>query len=153
MQPIPEFNFKGAPMSQEGTEMLVKALMNKDSDKIALEKEPLLAGSFAAQIILKRIEAYKLPFKISTFFFAAASMLLPVETPADCMILLWLCHQHNKKNGRMFIDVNEFCYIFPMGCPTESEKHAWWDSQKIPYDERPTGTIMDNRVDIAELWK
>jgi hypothetical protein len=155
MKKLPEFIFKGKQLNPEQSRILLGCIMaTKDASwkESVFDEEPTLCNNMAAKIISKRINVYGLAYKLSSSFFAM-SLLTMLKTPGDCMILLRLCHQYHKKTGKTFLDINDWCEMFPFGVPTEDEKQQWWESQKIPYEDRPAGSLMDNLVDIPELWK
>lgn len=143
---IPEFKFKGEPLSNENTQRYMSVYMVKEKQKLLNESN--FRDEFIAKIFLKRIEVYELKFMVTDFFFAMCIATF-VNTPGRVMILLRLCYQYWKNTGKEIIDIDDFAYIFPWGTPTESELEQMWNSQK--YFDRPEN-CSDNLLDYPELW-
>jgi len=144
---IPEFHFQGHRLTKENSERLIQFILAANKDVLLSETEEI-AKTFLAQIFLKRIAGYKLPYTVTTAFFMM-SMLTFVDRPGNVMILLWLCHQYFKKTGKVKLGIAEWVDIFPWGTPTKEEREKWWDSQKIKPEER----VGLNLVDLPEMWK
>jgi hypothetical protein len=142
---IPEFKFKGEPLTDEGMKTLTSLLMSTSNEK-PLNEEEGLSTDFSAQMLLKRIEAYGLKFQISNFFLVA-SVLTFCNNPAKLMILLWEAHKYSKKSGKNLLTAEDWCHMFPDGPPTDDECHAFWDSQKA--EGEPLGNMLDN----AKYWQ
>ena len=138
--PIPEFKYKGEPLNAESIKLVTAMLLNRDKEEEA-SKDTVLKDTFFMQMIRKRIEAYSLPFKLSNFFIGASLMSF-VDSPAKVMILLWLSHMHAKKTGTDYLDIKEWCMLFPMGTPSDEELRIMWDSQKCP--NSPLGNMLDD---------
>ena len=139
---IPEFEFKGAPLTEETTGTITSFILNPESEK-ELSEDELLKDSFYMQMILKRFEAYNLKYKITNFFFVS-SLSTFVDSPAKVMLLLWLTHQYWKKAGKELMGIGEWCGMFPMGAPTDDELHVMWDSQK--------DSEHNNMLDDPQYW-
>mgnify|MGYP001021929473 CR=1 FL=1 len=142
ISPIPKFEFVGQPLSEEQSRQLMALLLNKDKD-VPLAQEPILANEKSSQMILKRIEAFKLPFTI-TAQFMIASIMTWVSSPGKLVALLWLCHNYHKQTGKTLLNIEDWTNMFPWGTPTDKEFGLWWDKQKCKYD---------NKVDLLSLWK
>jgi hypothetical protein len=143
-----DFKFKGRPLTQKETNTFITLGMSKDKDQ-PLDKEDTLFGVLLkdeplAQILLKRIKVFKLPFMISAMFFLM-SVSTGFTNPGKVIMLLWLAHQyHNKAHHRniTLLGVNEWVDIFPFGVPTEKELERMWKSQKAP--GAPSGNLLDD---------
>jgi hypothetical protein len=142
---LPEFTFKGAPMTKEQTKQVLGLMMAKSKEKPAAEDEQL-SPLFLSQVILTRISAYKLPFTVSNFFLLA-SMICGIDSPGKMMLLLALCFQYHQKNKKTLLTLNDWANMFPWGMPTKEEFHQMWDSQKR--EGEPLGNMVDN----PEYWK
>jgi len=155
LRDIPEFKFEGVQQTKESTELLIGMVLAKKSNPSIdkpLEEEETLSNAFGAQILLKRIKAYKLPYIVTSTFYVM-SVKTFVNTPGDIMTLLWLCHQYHKRTKKTLLGLEEWVDIFPFGTPSDSDKSAWWDSQKLTSDERNVvGSSSDNLVDYSHLW-
>jgi hypothetical protein len=140
---IPEFKFKGEPLSRKESEQLLVMIMNKNKEKDISENKDL-SEVFTVKIFLKRKDAFNLPFSITDFFVGMSSKFL--GKPGTAITLLWLCFCYYKKTGKRLLDINDWCLMFPWGLPTDKELEAFWDSQKGP--EEPLGNMIDN----PEYW-
>jgi hypothetical protein len=143
---IPNLTFEPTPLSKEASEQIMTMLMVVNSGKEVALEQSSLNQEFLAQVLLKRIKAYKLPFTFTDMFFLA-SVLTFVDVPGKVMALLRICWQHWKKSGKT--EFNLFCWcseLFPHGVPSDSDLQSWWDSQKD--NNAPLG----NLVDRSDLW-
>jgi len=149
---IPEFQFRGSPLSEDNTVRLLDmalTTLNKPELEKPIEQDEVLKTVFGAQIAVKRISVWELPFNISNFFFIASVMTF-VNSPGMVVAMLWLAKCYAEKNKKTYLNLSDWCELFPAGTPTEQECSDWWDSQKIPFEERTT--TNDNLVDVRELW-
>ena len=147
MKQVPEFKFKGEPLSEEYSKNFLKLLMAKKNERPLAESK--LAKDFLAQIFLKRIEGYELKFTVTDFFFAF-SATIAFNNPGKVMILLRLCYQYWRDESETLIGIEYFAQIFPWGAPTDGELKEMWYSQK--YNDRPSDSLNDNLLDYPELW-
>jgi len=139
---IPTFKFHGRVLQQDEYQDLLALLLSKKNE-LPLEVDPELSKEFLSQVAIKRMEFYHLPFRLSNLFFLI-SMRTWVNNPGRVMGLLWVCQQYSKKNNTpQVLTVNDFCYMFPLGVPTDQEFDNWWDSQKEG---------SNNKVDNPDYW-
>jgi len=143
---IPEFTFRGTPLTTETMMNITGLIMNSGKEQPLNEAQDL-KGEFAAEMILKRIKAYELKFTISDFFLVA-SLTTFANNPVKLMIMLWLAFQYHKKTGKDFLGIQEWCEIFPVGTPNETEMQDMWESQKT---ESPSGSLV-NMLDNVANW-
>lgn len=142
---IPEFTFEPKPLDEAASENIFSLLIKRDAET-PLESSDL-AKEFLAQVLLKRVVAYGLPFKFTDFFFIA-SIVTFVDNPGKIMALLRLCWQHWRDTNNTNFNLNYWVSeMFPWGIPSDSEIQKWWDSQKSP------GAPLGNLVDDASLWQ
>jgi len=120
LEKIQEFKFKGSPLTEEQTKHCLGLLISKGSDCPLGEDTEGLKDELLAQIFLKRIEVYELPFKVSTYFFLM-SLMTTFTNPGKVMILLRLCYQEHLKTGCSYFDIETWCDMFSFGPPTEEE--------------------------------
>lgn len=139
-----DFKFKGRPLTQEESNTFITMSLSAHKD-LPLDEEGTLSNELLAKILMKRIKAYKLPFKISAMFFLA-SISTAFTNPGKVMVLLWLAHQYHKKNQVPLLGLNEWVDIFPFGVPTEEELERMWESQKAP------GAPLGNLLDDIKTW-
>lgn len=142
-----DFKFKGRPLTRKETEIFIALGTAKDKDQ-PLDQEDILKDEFLAQILLKRIKFYKLPFTISAMFYII-SVSTVFTNPGKVIMLLWLAHQSHKKvhhNRVTILGIDEWADIFPNGVPTEEELERMWKSQKAP------GAPMGNLLDDIKTW-
>jgi len=147
MKQVPEFKFKGEPLSEEYSKNFLKLLMAKKNERPLAESE--VTKDFLAQIFLKRIEGYELKFTVTDFFFAFSTMIA-FNNPGKVMILLRLCYQYWRDENEALIGIENFAQIFPWGAPTDEELKKMWDSQK--YFDRPSDHLNDNLLDYYDSW-
>jgi len=108
---IPRFEFKGRPLDKTESNVVLKTLMygadcfGVDGKEVPLEKDEEIAETFYAKVFLKRIECYKLPFKVSNIFFMLSCMTW-VKSPAAVMMLLRLLWQDYAENKTTYYDMN-----------------------------------------------
>lgn len=146
MRSIPEFEFKGEPLSSENSEMFLNLILSKEKEV------PLHASTIAedqiSKIFLLRIKTYDLKFMVTDFFFSFCVWLF-IDRPGRLMILLRLCYQYWRDTEKELIGIEDFAQMFPFGTPTEVELKEMWYSQKFP--DRPS-LESDNLLDYPELW-
>jgi hypothetical protein len=138
---IPEFEFKGQPLTEEQSKGFIGMFLNRNKEK-PLKEDDRIRDEFPTQIFLKRISAYELGFEVSNFFFAM-SMMTFATNPGKIMLLLRLCYQYHKKTRKTMLGINEWGEMFPWGTPTEEEMESMWDSQK-KMGEPVGGNMLDN---------
>ena len=141
-----EISFKGSPLNQEQSNNFLHLLMAPEKERPLEDSE--IRNEFLAQILLKRIDAYNLPFIITDYFFVM-SVSTFVDRPGLAILLLRLCWQEWKKNGTTKFDLNIWgTKLFPFGVPTEEELEAMWDSQK----GFNNNSNVDNLLDLSDNW-
>jgi len=153
MNQLQEFKFKGRVLTPEESKRLIDLVMfanNGNEQDLAQDSE--INKTLLAQIMLKRIGAFKMPFAISNLCFVM-SLLTFMDRPAVAIILLWIikcfCHKQSKPDGYL-VTIEDWCsHLFPMGVPTPEELMKWWDGQKIIPD---SGSMNDNAADVMEAW-
>lgn len=138
---VPEFKFKGQPLSQESMALIGKLIISAEQE-VELEKDETLKNEFLRNLIVKRFEVYDLKFKITNFFFIA-SLITFVANPGKAMIMLWLAFNYWKKTNKEVLGIKEWCEVFAWGTPSEEELLIMWDSQKAP--KEPSGNMLDNK--------
>ena len=145
---VPEFKFSGVPMTEEQSGQFMMLVLNKNKDEVLSAKSEITGQSALIQIFLKRIEAYKLPFKVSEMFMIMSLMTF-VDRPGNVMILLRLCYQYYMKTKTEMLGISEWAELFPMGVPSDKELEQMWDSQKSRGGEFFTGNMLDN----PKVWE
>jgi len=137
------------PLTQEESERFMKMYLCKEDMEKPLGDDAEAREMFLAKILLKRIEAYKLRFKMTNFFFLA-SVVTFADNPGKAMLLLRECYNHNKKYGNDLFDIDTWAHMFPDGVPTEESMSKAWDLQKC----EPGGWAeTDNTLDKPDTWK
>jgi len=145
---IPEFKFKGQPLSEKNSELFMRAFLTKEKE-VPFQKNEDLSKEFLCRIIEKRMEAYKLSF-ILTDLFIIMSIITWVDSPAKTVCLLYMAFKYHKKTGKDILDIEAWANMFPWGTPTEEEFQKWWLSQKYEDKENP---MKDNLIDDFNLWQ
>lgn len=142
MKEIPTFKFKSIPLSEDQSEFLIRLATNLQMENWIDDLNDTLKKEFLCQILMKRIKAYNLPFRISNFFFMI-SVSTFADNPGKAMIMLRLCYQHWKKTGCTDFNLDVWCKdMFPLGIPSEESMQEWWDSQKD--SKAPLGNLVDD---------
>jgi len=139
-----DFNFKGRPLNTEESEILIKILLVGSLDK-PLDQEERLKDDFLAQIVIKRLKAFKLPFMISSAFYVI-SLSTVFNNPGKIVMLLWLAYKYHLEKKIAYLDINAWVDMFPMTIPTEEELQYMWESQKSP------GAPLGNLLDDPNTW-
>lgn len=141
MPTMPKFTFRGRPLTKEESKLYIGLIFSKSSKGEESIDKSSIKDEFAAKILIKRIQVYKLPFNISDMFF-----VMSVETfaknPGKLMILLRLCYQYHQKTQQTFLGIDEWTQLF---VPTDQELKQMWGSQKHP--------DYDNLLDNPFYWK
>jgi len=141
MDKIPEFQFKGQPLTDQNMQRMLSLYMSRDKE-VPIEQDKELAELFPVKVLIKRIAGYGLPFNVTNFFFLMSMVTFTEGNPGKIMMLLWLSNRHYQKTGVKLLGIHEWADIFPMGTPTGEECRKFWDSQK-KVDE-PLGNMLDN---------
>lgn len=150
MKEFPKFTFKGAPMTDKQSELFISLLMNKGSEiDVRDSRSEDLKKAFPVQVLLTRVEVYKLPFVFTDMFILTCMSMDIMQTPGKVMLLLRLCYQTWKEIGFTVFNVEVFAKMFPWGVPTEQEWKSMWDSQKCDRNEN----VTDNLVDDVKYWQ
>lgn len=143
---IPEFTFEPQHLDEQCSRVIVHLIVTAQKGEEVLLEDAEVAQEFLAQVLLKRISGYGLPFKITNLFFIA-SVITFANNPGKIMGLLWLCRQEWQKTRRTIFDITCWCEaMFPHGVPSEADIRKWWDSQKD--NDAPLGNLVDN----VKLW-
>lgn len=147
---IPEFKFKGVPLTQEQTELVFSLIVNsKGESEVDVSLDENINSTFLAEVAIKRMRAYNLPFKITNYFFVA-SVITFMNTPGMVMGMLWIAKCYADRTKKDNLTIQDWCELFPWGAPTQEECDTWWDSQKVTWERH--GVESDNMVDYLELW-
>lgn len=145
---VPEFKFTPKQLTDEQSKNFISLYMSRQNEKLIQEAEEL-KGDFGAKVLIKRLEAYELPFEITDFFYVASVMTF-IDRVGVVVIMLRLCWQEWKKMGRTRFDIQAWGEtMFPMGVPGEEDLEKMWDSQKghaLGFDN------IDNVLDAWEPW-
>ena len=146
---LPEFEFKGRPLTEKemGNFMDLTFAARDAGVEKPCDEDPKLADEFAAKVVNKRIQAYKLPFKVTNLFLVA-SLATFVDRVGNVIIMLWLAHKHAEKTGKTLLNLTDWIDMFPWGVPTDDELHSWWLKQKVDED----GVTNQNALDYAATW-
>jgi hypothetical protein len=134
--------FEKVALDEFESESLIKLILFERSETI-LESSPI-KEEFLSRIVIKRIEAFKLPFAL-TGSFMLMSMLTFVHVPGEAIMMLWLCNQMYKKHKCSLFNINIWCAMFPDGYPSKNQMDIWWLEQKDQQNQ--------NILDKLEAWK
>lgn len=147
---LKDFEFMGRRLTEEEMRQILGMHLHSTSERL-LEDSPSLADQFLAKILIKRLQAYSLPFTITDLFFVA-SLLTFVDRPGLVMILLRLCYQCWKRTGQTRFGIESWSVeLFPFGVPTEQDCETYWESQKGSWGVGGIG--HDNLLDDPENWR
>lgn len=104
-----------------------------------------LAGSFAGQIFLGRLQTTDLAYSPDV-----AAMLIALSfNPGVAVAWAYYLYEETRKRGALaMIDL---ATDFPMGFPTQEGFHAYWDGQKGRVQEPPVR--VDNMLDLQATWQ
>lgn len=151
MTTLPRFEFVGTQPDDEIKDQLMK-LETMGHEFPLAEADDELTGLFPCQILLKRIEGYKLPFSFTNKFIIASGLLGLLDTPGNVMILLRYALQDYSDSEQKYggFDYKRFKHMFKT-IPTKEELHTYWDLQKVTSDEHHS--FSDNLVDDVRLWQ
>lgn len=127
------------PMSKAQSELMIRILMMGDAE-VPLNEDDL---PLATKIMMKRGVATGVPIESKALLFLSAL----TNTPGDCMLYLCACKAIHDETGKP-ITMGDIVNKFPMGFPTEPERHRIWDAQKY----RGGGGWSDNSVDYDAAW-
>lgn len=144
---LPDFLFKGQPLTREQSGHFMSLYMNKESEEALQDSK--LANEFLSQVLLKRVRALELPFTF-TDFFLIMSIDCFVDRPGMIIILLRLCYQLWKDKGVTHFGIDQWAIMFPFGCPSAQDLDKYWDSQKFVERKSPAS---DNLLDYSCFWK
>jgi len=140
---LQDFKFKGQPLTQKAMETFINLMLSKDKEVSLRNSAPEIKNTFPAGLLLKRMEAYKLPYEISDFFLCMCLMTW-ADRAGWFVLLLYICHRQWQKKGIKWFGIEQFAELFPWGGPTKEECETFWDSQKGPKGE--------SLIDDPAIW-
>lgn len=144
------------PMTQEESEIFLRAMMAEESDlggaidlSNPMRSFPGLGElPFAMAVFCKRLEVYSPGTEVTPA--AVMFMLCLCKNPAMAVMWAYTVHRVFQSRGRFTMGV--FADQFPFGIPTEEGYREAWRAQKR-VDETPGGMPRsDNLLDSSDGW-
>jgi hypothetical protein len=134
---------KMRPLTEEEFSLLVPLMISEQKNENIIP--PVAKKMLQYQVIEKRLTAYNIKDKIDDrviLFCTLISKNLAEVVMWSYTLALILTKQ--KKH----LTISDWCQWFPVGIPTEEEKHRCWLEQKKEMDE----SHSDNKIDDFTNW-